>query len=177
VRRHARSIQNNSVVSQRPSGPNQLYCGVAAHVFPREAVAVGTEEPMLDVRRRDFIALIAGAAAAWPPLARAQQAALPLVGYFSGRSSESEGLLLTSFGKGLEEEGYTIGKNIAVEYRFSDGDEDQLPAIAADLVRRRTAVIVASGTPAAVAAKAATSTLPIVFAPALTRSRRGSLPA
>jgi hypothetical protein len=101
--------------------------------------------------------------ATWPLAARAQQATIPLVGYFSGRSSESEELLLSSFGEGLEEEGFTIGKNIAVEYRFSDGDEGRLPAIAADFVRRRTTVIVASGTPSAVAAKTATSTVPIVF--------------
>jgi ABC-type uncharacterized transport system substrate-binding protein len=114
------------------------------------------------MRRRAFIAALGGAAV-WPLVSRAQQAAIPLVGYFSGRSSDSEGLLLPSFGKGLEEEGFTIGKNIAVEYRFSDGDETRLPAIAADFVRRRATVIVASGTPSAVAAKAATSTVPIVF--------------
>jgi putative ABC transport system substrate-binding protein len=118
------------------------------------------------VKRRTFIAALGGAAASsatWPLAARAQQAAIPTVGYFSGRSSDSEELLLLSFGKGLEEEGFTIGKNITVSYRFSDGDEDRLPAIAADFVRRRTAVIVASGTPSAVAAKVATSTIPIVF--------------
>jgi hypothetical protein len=79
------------------------------------------------MRRREFITLLGGAAAAWPPAARAQQSAIPLVGYFSGRSSDSEELLLSSVRKGLEEEGFTIGKNIAVEYRFSDGNEDRLP--------------------------------------------------
>ena len=79
------------------------------------------------MRRREFITLLGGAAAAWPPAARAQQAAIPLVGYFSGRSSDSEELLLSSVRKGLEEEGFTIGKNIAVEYRFSGGNEDRLP--------------------------------------------------
>jgi ABC-type uncharacterized transport system substrate-binding protein len=115
------------------------------------------------MRRRAFITLIGGAAAAWPLAARAQHATIPLVGYFSGRSSDYEELLLSSFRKGLEEEAFAIGRNIAVEYRFSDGNEDRLPAIAADFVRRQVAVIVASGTPSAIAAKASTSTVPIVF--------------
>ena len=113
------------------------------------------------MRRREVIALLGGAAA-WP-LAVHGQAGIPLVGYFSGRSSDYEELLLSFFRKGLEEEGFAIGKNIAVEYRFSDGNEDRLPAIAADFVRRQTAVIVASGTPSAMAAKTSTSTVPIVF--------------
>jgi len=115
------------------------------------------------MNRREFIALLGGAAAAWPPAAGAQHANIPLVGYFSGRSSDYEELLLSSFRKGLEEEAFAIGRNIAVEYRFSDGNEDRLPAIAADFVRRQVAVIVASGTPSAIAAKASTSTVPIVF--------------
>jgi putative ABC transport system substrate-binding protein len=115
------------------------------------------------MKRRDFITLLGGAAVAWPRAARAQRPAIPLVGYFSGRSSDYEELLLSSFRKGLEEEGFAIGRNIAVEYRFSDGNEDRLPAIATDFVRRQTAVIVASGTPSAIAAKASTSTVPIVF--------------
>jgi putative tryptophan/tyrosine transport system substrate-binding protein len=112
--------------------------------------------------RRQFITLLGGATA-WPLVARAQQAIIPLVGYFSGRSSDSEELLLSSFRKGLEEEGFAIGKNVAIEYRFSDGNEHPLPAIAADFVRRQAAVIVASGTPSAIAAKSSTSTVPIVF--------------
>jgi len=114
------------------------------------------------MRRREFITLLGGLAT-WSRVARAQQATVPLVGYFSGRSSGSEAPLLASFGKGLAEGGFAIGKNVAVEYRFSDGDEDRLPAIAADFVRRRVTVLVASGTPSALAAKAATSTIPIVF--------------
>src|SRR5262245_39080737 len=118
--------------------------------------------PVGRMSRRALVAAL-GSAAAWPFVARAQQSAVPLVGYFSGRSSDSEGLLLPFFAKGLEEEGFTVGKNVEVEYRFSDGDEGRLPAIAADFVRRRTTVIVASGTPSALAAKAATSTVPVVF--------------
>lgn len=114
------------------------------------------------MRRRDVIALFGALASGWHA-ARAQQVAVPLVGYFSGRSSDSEAPLLRSFSKGLEEEGFIVGRNVTVEYRFSDGDEDRLPAIAADFVRRPAAVIVASGTPSALVAKSATSTIPIVF--------------
>jgi putative ABC transport system substrate-binding protein len=114
------------------------------------------------VKRREFITLLGGATA-WPFATGAQQPTMPMIGYFSGRSSDYEELLLSFFRKGLEEEGFAIGRNIAVEYRFSDGNEDRLPAIAADFVRRPTAIIVASGTPSAIAAKASTSTVPIVF--------------
>ena len=114
------------------------------------------------MKRREFITLLGGATA-WPFATGAQQPAMPMIGYFSGRSSDYEELLLSFFRKGLEEEGFAIGRNIAVEYRFSDGNEDRLPAIAADFVRRPTAVIVASGTPSAIAAKTSTSTVPIVF--------------
>jgi putative ABC transport system substrate-binding protein len=111
--------------------------------------------------RRELLLLASAMAAA--RAVHAQQANIPLVGYFSGRSSDMEEPLLSFFRNGLEEESFAIGKNVAVEYRFSDGNEDRLPAIATEFVRRETAVIVASGTPTAVAAKAATSTVPIVF--------------
>ena len=87
---------------------------------------------------------------------------MPVIGYVSGRSLEYEERLLLSFRKGLEEEGFAAGRNVAVQYRFSDGDDSRLPAIAADFVRRQVAVIVASG-PSALAVKGATSTIPIVF--------------
>jgi putative tryptophan/tyrosine transport system substrate-binding protein len=112
------------------------------------------------MHRREFISLLGGAAAAWPLAARAQT--MPIIGYVSGRSLEYEERLLLSFRKGLEEEGYAAGRNVAVQYRFSDGDDSRLPAIAADFVRRQVAVIIASG-PSAVAAKGATSSIPIVF--------------
>ena len=130
------------------------------------------------MRRREFLGVLGGVWAGWPVAARAQQT-MPVIGYVSGRSLEYEERLLLSFRKGLEEEGYAAGRNIAVQYRFSDGDDSRLPAIAADFVRRQVAVIVASG-PSAVAAKGATSTIPIVFSsgddPVGRRSRRQPQP-
>jgi putative tryptophan/tyrosine transport system substrate-binding protein len=122
---------------------------------------------MLNLRRRQFMTLLGGAAAAWPLAARAQQPAMRVVGYFSGRSPEAEAPILGAFRKGLEETGYLAGQNIAIEFRFSDGQDDQLPALAAELVRQRVAVLVATDRPSAAAAKAATSTIPIVFASGL----------
>ena len=113
------------------------------------------------MRRREFLGVLGGMAAGWPASARAQQT-MPVIGYVSGRSLEYEERLLSSFRKGLEEEGYAAGRNVAVQYRFSDGDDSRLAAIAADFVRCQVAVIVASG-PSAVAVKGATSTIPIVF--------------
>ena len=117
---------------------------------------------MPGIRRREFIALVGGAAA-WPFAARAQQPAVPVIGYLSGRSPEAEAPILRAFRRGLEETGYLAGQNIAIEFRFSDGQDDQLPALAAELVRRRVAVLVATDRPSALAAKAATATIPIVF--------------
>jgi ABC-type uncharacterized transport system substrate-binding protein len=113
------------------------------------------------MRRREFITLLDGGVATWPLPARAQQ---PVIGYFSGRSAETEAPLLVAFRQGLEEADYTIGKNVAVEFRFSDGQDDRLAALAADLVRRQVAVLVATDRPSALAAKAATAAIPVVFA-------------
>ena len=122
------------------------------------------------MRRRDFIAGL-GSAAAWPVVARAQQPALPVIGYLSAQSAEVEysKLVTVRFFQGLKETGYVEGQNVAVEYRYADNQLDRLPALAADLVRRRVAVIVAHGAPEAVAAKAARP-YPSPFPPALTRS-------
>src|SRR6516165_5442141 len=114
------------------------------------------------MRRRDFIAG-RGSAAAWSAVARAQQSAMPVIGYL-GTQSADDYYNTVPFLQGLKETGYVVGQNAAIEYRWAENQYDRLPALAADLVRRRVAVIVTVGAPATVAAKAATTTIPIVFA-------------
>jgi ABC-type uncharacterized transport system substrate-binding protein len=115
------------------------------------------------MRRREFITLLGGAAAAMPLAVRAQQAAMPFIGYFSGRSPETEAPIRTQFLKALETTGFEAGRNVAIEYRFAEGQQERLPVIATEFVRRQVTMLVVTDQGSALAAKAATATIPIVF--------------
>jgi len=115
------------------------------------------------MRRREFITLLGGAAAASPLAARAQQAALPVVGFLRNTRPEDSADLVKAFRQGLTETGYLEGRNVAIKYRWTEGQNNRLPAMASDLIEHQIAVIVAAGNDAVVAAKSTTATVPIVF--------------
>src|SRR5215475_12435515 len=115
------------------------------------------------IRRREFIFILGGAAAAWPLAARAQQSAMPVIGFIRNTTRDDSADLLKAMHQGLRQTGYVEGRNVAVEYRFADNQLDRLPTMAADLVRRQVAVIVTGGDASSFAAKAATTTIPLIF--------------
>src|ERR1700716_924331 len=115
------------------------------------------------MRRREFIGAVSSVAIAWPLGVRAQHVSMPVIGFLNSSWPDADGDRMHAYRRGLGETGYVEGRNVMIEYRWADGQNERLPSMAADLVRRGVNVIVTGGTPATLAAKAATATIPIVF--------------
>src|SRR5439155_26528677 len=129
------------------------------------------------MKRREFVSLVGSAAAVWPLAAWAQKPTMPVIGFINGTSPQGYGHFVAAFRLGLAEAGYVEGQNVAIEYRWAEGHYERLQALAADLVDRRVAVIVATSTPANLIAMKATTEIPIVFTTAAIQSSLISLPA